>query len=306
MTAQKQSNRFVNLIGIIMIALAISLTVVSRAIDVDTITAPFESMMEETVGGTYIGDKVIDRVHEYEAERSAKKEDPNAAGKIATKITGNPTISKAQAYYIKFQAFVEKMENLIAQLDNKFIIVISLLLLFSIKSIIALIPVSATCLISAIIFPFPVALIINLAGYSLIFTVKYFWGKHIGEGNVSKLMKHSEFLWKFIQDEENGYATGNPTLLFILRLVPTVPINPISQMYGKMGYSFPKYLILSVLGAAIKIISFTAIGSNVGDPFSKQFVIPLITILFISGFSTLAFSFILKYRNSPDRKKMMV
>ncbi len=316
MNRQKQANKLTNLVGLIMILLAIGITIMSKSIDVYTITAPFEAAIETNISGTYIGDKVIDKLHEYEAAREAEKladelgiddkETENPVAEFSKHLSEIPELTRAQELYIKFQAIIEKMENSIAEIDNYFIIVVSLLLLFTIKSIVALIPVSATCLVTAIIFPFKTALLINFAGYALIFTSKYFWGKYIGEGNVSKLMKHSEFLWKFIQSEENGNPTGNPSTLFVLRLVPTVPLNPISQMYGKMGYDFPKYLLLSLLGTSLKIISFTAIGSNVGDPFSKEFVVPLITILFVSGFSMLAFSIILYYRNKDETKKMMV
>lgn len=316
MNRQKQTNNLTNLVGLILILLAIGITFMSKSIDVYTITAPFEAVMETSISGTYLGDKVIERIHQYEAAREAEKlakeldidekEIENPITEFSKHLSEIPELTKAQEMYIKFQAFVEKLENSIAEIDNYFVIVVALLLLFTIKSIVALIPVSATCLVTAIIFPFRTALLINFAGYALIFTSKYFWGKYIGEGNISKLMKHSEFLWKFIQNEENGYATGNPSTLFVLRLVPTVPLNPISQMYGKMGYNYPKYLLLSLLGTSLKIISFTAIGSNVGDPFSKAFVVPLITILFVSGFSILAFSIVLYYRNKDENKKMMV
>lgn len=296
MVKNKQSNRLVNFIGIILIIMALALTYTSKLVDFKSITEPFEHLVEGTAIGNY-----IDGAKQRELERQLDQTE-NPAQKLAENIKNLSGLTKAQKIYIKFQGFMERFENSIAEIPNKFVIVIAILLLFSIKSIIALIPASFTCLVTAFIFPFPLAVTINLLGYCLMFTVKYFWGGHIGEGNISKLVKHSKLLWKYIQDEENGYGTGNPLLLFILRLVPTVPLNPISQMYGKMGYDFWKYMVLSALGISLRVVSVTSLGSNVGDPFSSAFMVPLIVILFVSGFSMIALSVILKRREKSEEK----
>lgn len=290
MVQNKQSNQFVNIVGIVLILMAIALTYTSKLIDFDTIAAPFEHLVEGTAIGNY-----IDEAKQKELEHQLNQTE-TPAQKLAENIKNFSGLTKAQKSYIKFQSFMEKFENSVAELPNKFVIAIAILLLFSVKSIIVLLPASATCLVTALLFPFPLAVIINIVGYCLMFTAKYFWGKHIGEGQVSRLVKHSKRLWKYIQDEENGYATGNPLLLFILRLVPTVPINPISQMYGKMGYDFWKYIILSALGISLRVVSVTSLGSNVSDPFSSAFIVPLVVILFVSGFSMIALSIILKKR----------
>lgn len=296
MVQNKQSNQFVNIVGIVLILMAIALTYTSKLIDFDTIAAPFEHLVEGTAIGNY-----IDEAKQKELEHQLKQTE-TPAQKLAENIKNFSGLTKAQKSYIKFQSFMEKFENSVAELPNKFVIAIAILLLFSVKSIIVLLPASATCLVTALLFPFPLAVIINIVGYCLMFTAKYFWGKHIGEGQVSRLVKHSKRLWKYIQDEENGYATGNPLLLFILRLVPTVPINPISQMYGKMGYDFWKYIILSALGISLRVVSVTSLGSNVSDPFSSAFIVPLVVILFVSGFSMIALSIILKKRESGTEK----
>lgn len=284
----KQANRFMNAIAVILILFSFALAYMGNVIDFKSITAPFENFVKSNQNaqneGAHVKDEVISGVE------------------TAMDITG---LSKAQQYYIKFQGYMEALENSIVKFDNYALIVIALLLLYAIKSVISFVPLAATCLISGLVFPFPVALLINFVGVTIILTIKYFWGKHIGEGNFSKLAKKSDAIWELIKDTENGDGTGNPIILFLLRIVPSVPIGPVSQMYGKMGYNFWRYLGISLLGYSLKIISFTMIGYNVNDPFSASFIVPLVVILFVSGVGILGMNFIFTKIRNKDSKAIM-
>ena len=284
----KQANRFMNAIAVILILFSFALAYMGNVIDFKDITAPFENFVKSNQNaqneGAHVKDEVISGVE------------------TAMDITG---LSKAQQYYIKFQGYMEALENSIVKFDNYALIVIALLLLYAIKSVISFVPLAATCLISGLVFPFPVALLINFVGVAIILTIKYFWGKHIGEGNFSKLAKKSDAIWELIKDTENGDGTGNPIILFLLRIVPSVPIGPVSQMYGKMGYNFWRYLGISLLGYSLKIISFTMIGYNVNDPFSANFIVPLVVILFVSGVGILGMNFIFTKVRNKNSKAIM-
>lgn len=284
----KQANRFMNAIAVILILFSFALAYMGNVIDFKDITAPFENFVKSNQNaqneGAHVKDEVISGVE------------------TAMDITG---LSKAQQYYIKFQGYMEALENSIVKFDNYALIVIALLLLYAIKSVISFVPLAATCLISGLVFPFPVALLINFVGVAIILTIKYYWGKHIGEGNFSKLAKKSDAIWELIKDTENGDGTGNPIILFLLRIVPSVPIGPVSQMYGKMGYNFWRYLGISLLGYSLKIISFTMIGYNVNDPFSASFIVPLVVILFVSGVGILGMNFIFTKVRNKDSKAIM-
>lgn len=284
----KQANRFMNAIAVILILFSFALAYMGNVIDFKDITAPFENFVKSNQNtqneGAHVKDEVINGME------------------TAMDITG---LSKAQQYYIKFQGYMEALENSIVKFDNYALIVIALLLLYAVKSVISFVPLAATCLISGLVFPFPVALLINFVGVAIILTIKYFWGKHIGEGNFSKLAKKSDAIWELIKDTENGDGTGNPIILFLLRIVPSVPIGPVSQMYGKMGYNFWRYLGISLLGYSLKIISFTMIGYNVNDPFSASFIVPLVVILFVSGVGILGMNFIFTKVRNKNSKAIM-
>ena len=78
-------------------------------------------------------------------------------------------------------------------------------------------------------------------------------------------------------------------------------MNAVSQMYGTMGFNYKMFLVISLLGFAPRLASYTIIGRNAFDPFSAKFLIPLIAVLLLSGLSILGLSniinFIIKIKN---------
>ena len=79
----------------------------------------------------------------------------------------------------------------------------------------------------------------------------------------------------------------SPVLLFVFRLVPSFPINTISQLYGSMEYTYWKYILISLAGFAPKLLSYSFIGRNVYDPLSWSFILPIVVLLVLSGLSIL-------------------
>lgn len=283
MFKSSQANRFVNMIAIMLIVFSFALGYMGNVIDFDQIKG-ITQVPNSSDSSTGTGEEVKTNLEDV-------KGDVEDGVTNAMEATGLATV---QEYYVKFQSMMEDIERSIVEFDNYILIVAALLLLFAVKSIISIVPLAATCLISGVVFPFPIALLINLVGVAIILTIKYFWGMHIGEGNFSKLAKKSDAIWELVQDTKSGDGTGNPVVLFMLRIVPSIPIGPVSQMYGKMGYDFWKYLFVSLAGYLLKIVSFTVIGCNVSDPFSSQFIAPLVIILFISGVGMLFMNHVLK------------
>ncbi|MBQ6445100.1 MAG: hypothetical protein IJI95_01865, partial [Clostridia bacterium] len=109
------------------------------------------------------------------------------------------------------------------------------------------------------------------------------------------------------EDEEISAkgGTGNPIILFALRLVPFVPANPVSSLFGNMKVDYRSFLVISLFGYLLKVVSFTAIGYNIADPFSSKFIVPFIALLYIAGFSLFGVNAFLKYadRRNAERTK---
>ena len=184
-------------------------------------------------------------------------------------------------HYDEIMNRLSEFEYAVATLPYRGLVIVAILLIYLSKSVFP-IPISAICVIAGMAFPMPYAVLINIVGFSLLCVIKYFWGKHIGGGLVHKLLLKNEDIERILEMADNKAKGG---LLVGFRMVPSFPINTISQVYGAMGYDLKTYLLLSVAGFLPKLISYSFIGRNVYNPFSMAFILPFVILFTISGLS---------------------
>lgn len=165
---------------------------------------------------------------------------------------------------------------------GKFILMI--FLLFAIKCFIPIYPTSTVCFLTGLVLPIYLAIPVNILGFCIMLTCKYFWGFRFGGGTAWKMINKVDGARKLIQQD----GKGNPWLLVMLRLVPGVPVNSVSSIYGSMNFGFFKYLLLSLLGFMPRLISYSLVGRNAYDPLSIGFLLPLMIICLFSGITLLS------------------
>ena len=378
--------RLLDAIAVILLIMAAVLTYMHHHVDFTNITAPFEklsSMAQEQ----FPRPEPSESSSEEAAEHALAEEKRNVLQSIsstAEQMRDDLGLTKAQMYYIKFKTFMEKLEQRVTELPYKPLIILALLLFFAVKSFVGIVPVSATCLIAAVIFPFPVALLINFIGVGIIFTIKWAMGYNAKSNAIKKYIMRSDNLWRVVSDADNSTkkaikessdkrkaekealdalqgknepkpkkklplilrffvaigkgigkvvraiknallkvpvlsiavddedaemsakgGTGNPLILFALRLIPFVPANPVSSLFGNMKMDYRSFLVISLFGYLLKVVSFTAIGYNISDPFSSKFIVPFIALMYIAGFGVLGINSFLKYadKRNAEREK---
>ena len=203
-------------------------------------------------------------------------------------ITTSPSI---QLWYARYQDALTRFENSVASIRYRWAILLVIFLLYYIKTDFPIISIPALCVLSGMVFPTFNALLVNMTGIMIMLTVKYRVGRTSGGGNARKLMNKNETT-KFLIELDGD---GNPWLLFIFRLIPMFPINAVSQIYGSLFFNFKKFTVISFLGLAPKILSYTFIGHNVYRPLSWQFFLPFIILLVISGGSVLGLNALINY-----------
>lgn len=187
-------------------------------------------------------------------------------------------------WYDDFREALLKLEDYITALDKSPEFVGAILLLFLIKSFFPIYPTSTVCLLTGIVLPFWLAIPVNMIGLGLQFTVKYFWGMQFGAGYAWKLLQKQEQLRRAIQSG----GKGNPAVLLAIRLVPSIPVNLISSIYGSFSFGYLKFMIISEIGFLPKLVSFTIAGKNLFDPLSPGFLIPIMIISFVTGITALS------------------
>lgn len=213
-------------------------------------------------------------------------------------------IDRIVIWYNKYADTLLSYEAWIEQNGETIWSVLIILLNFLIKSIIPWLPISFLMVAAGVIFKWYYAVLINAAGLIILFTVRYYWGKRFGGGNVEKILSRYDKSHTLIDKGK----LGSTLVLFFTRLIPCLPINAVSQLYGTTGLSYSKYLVISLVGFSYKLFSYTIIGRNIYDPFSARFIVPFILLFVFSGFTLLAISGVisvnsLRLKRSSIKKK---
>lgn len=182
-------------------------------------------------------------------------------------------------WYSKYTDTLRSYEEWIKNNGATFLTALLIWVNYSIKAYIPWVPITFLMLITGAVFQWYEALLISAFGMFVLFTFKYYYGMSYNGGNAEKILSRFEKAHHFI---ENG-KTGSVLTLFISRLMPGISVNAISQLYGTTDIKFSKFMLVSFLGYSYKLFSYTLIGKNVYDPISPSFILPLASLLILSG-----------------------
>jgi len=191
---------------------------------------------------------------------------------------------RAVAWYNKYTDTLSNFEQWMQTHGATWYSVAMILLNFVLKAVVPWFPISCICVASGVLFKWYYAIAINVAGLTILFTIKYYWGRRYGGGNAEKILVRYNNAHQFIDSSQ----IGSSIVLFFLRLVPCMPVNAVSQLYGTTTISYWKYLLVSLVGFSYKLFSYTIIGRNVYNPMSASFLLPFVFLALFSGMVILA------------------
>lgn len=213
---------------------------------------------------------------------------------------------KQPSLEMRFDAVVRwlsKLEKAVVGLDTHLEVLLCIFALYIAKCQLP-IPMGVLCVISGMVFPMHIAILINLVFTAFFFTVKYIEGKWIGGGWAMMILNIRQV--RFVKQWVLFKGSGNPYILLVSRLVPTIPFGMVSKLYGSMHYDFLKYLVLSLLGFAPRLFIYTKIGSVIYNPFSRELIILLIIIVLFTGITTLIFNIFYGIRSRQMTKTLLI
>ena len=188
-------------------------------------------------------------------------------------------IDEVEIWYNTWQQKLAELETRVASIQEWWLVVAVIFLLFTLKSVFPLITIPAICLTTGIVLPGYAAIFVNLIGVAWLMTIRYFWGKRLGGGNARRIIKKNAEIREFLERD----GSGNPYMLFLFRLIPSFPVNSVSQLYGAMDIGYGEYLLISLGGFSYKLVMYTIIGRHVYTPLSASFLVPIIIFLLVSG-----------------------
>ena len=188
-------------------------------------------------------------------------------------------IESIKEKYDEYLYILQDFEMRVAALQNKWLILLVIFLLFLLRSLSMMYPYPMIFIITAMVFPAYQSFFINFAGMAFTFAFRYYTGYEMGEGTINFALKKYPTIMNAMDEE----GKGNPIILLSLRMIPSLPINTISHFYGSLEYSFSKYMLISLAAYVPKLVSYSFIGENVYDPFSPSFFVPMIVLLVFTG-----------------------
>ena len=161
-----------------------------------------------------------------------------------------------------------------------------MMLLFALKSVSVFIYCGILFIASGIIFPLPAAILVNLLGAAVMVSLPYWLGRQIGGELIDSIVRKypkTAFL-RQLQMENELF------LSFITRIINILPSDILSLYMGASGIHYGRYLLGSVAGMLLTIVTFPIIGSSITDPASPLFIASVavqaaVTVASITGYA---------------------
>lgn len=166
-------------------------------------------------------------------------------------------------------------KTLIATLQARWVLALACILsVYLLKPLLFFVPSSIQMGFTGVLFPWYIAIIINMIGVAIEMVSGYCIGYLCGKKLIEKLAEKS----KIVRTVREKYLRDDFQTVFILHFIPGFPFDEVSMIYGASGNNLLRYVLVSVLGLSPRIIAFSISGAAVTDPLSPQFILPLVIV----------------------------
>ena len=142
--------------------------------------------------------------------------------------------------------------------------------LYALKSLSVCFPMSALTAAGGLLFPFPLALAVNLCGTAVAQTIPFLLGRREQGGLEALAARFPRVADLCRVQAENRWLT-----VFLLRLAGASPGDVVSLYLGASGTPYGVYLSAGLLGGLPRIASATALGGALWEPGSVRFWLSL-------------------------------
>lgn len=145
--------------------------------------------------------------------------------------------------------------------------------LYFLKGIAITFPVTVIKMAAGYFLPLGWAVVINLIGITISYTIPYSFARFYGSGIAKKLEKRKRIQSLLaIQNDHVFFAS------FFLRSIPFLAESYVSLYAGVEKLNYPKFITGSILGSITHVVTLTYVGANLTD-----FLNPIFFILIIAN-----------------------
>lgn len=186
--------------------------------------------------------------------------------------------------------------------SNPLLAAIIILLLFAFKSLTIVLYSGLLYAADGILFPLPIAVVLNLLGTAVMVSVPYLIGRKLGKNMVEQVVAKypkAEQLRELRQDNDLFFT-------FLVRLIGLLPCDVVSLYMGAIGVKYNKYLSGCLLGMLPPCITLAVMGMSITYSHSPAFIISVCAeVGCMAGSSVLYFFYRkrIKNRNAASEKK---
>ncbi len=142
--------------------------------------------------------------------------------------------------------------------------------LYAVKSLSVAFPISALTAAGGLLFPFPAALAVNLAGVTVAQLVPYCLGRRQEAGLSELTARHPRLAALRLQERERPDRT-----VFLLRLAGAAPGDLVSLYLGASRVPWRAYTLPGLLGSLPRVAVSTLLGASLRQPGGWQFWVSL-------------------------------
>ncbi len=215
---------------------------------------------------------------------------------LLTVITLAMSTQVAEGGWAEFLHALDKLQEFVQNLPNKWVIAIAILAIYALKSIVP-VPFPFIMIMTGVIFDSYLAVSLNVIGFAITLSIVYWFGRRVSAGVAVQRLNKFENVREMLK-KDGKTKLG---VLFLIRLVPSIPINMASQFYGGIKFPYGKFMSASIAGYFIKLWTYSVMGGNIAQPFTWHFMAPVIILLVVSGFAVLITNIALEKRKGENK-----
>ncbi len=168
--------------------------------------------------------------------------------------------------------------------------------IFALKGLTFVIPAMLIYVSVGMAFDVGTALFISLCGIAVEVAVTYWLGRALGGEYVRKMLLKAKGGDKILNMKDSGKFSS----LFVIRLLPVFPIDFASLFLGSIKLPFVRYLIISVLGIAPRVVLFTLLGDGIYEIFPMDLLLKAVLIIIPVAAVALVIRWIVKKRSKRN------
>jgi uncharacterized membrane protein YdjX (TVP38/TMEM64 family) len=157
--------------------------------------------------------------------------------------------------------------------------------LFAVKSITAVVYLKLLYIAVGVVFPAPLAILVNILGTVVEMSLPYLLGRYGGKKSMQVIRQRRPALQKLeVMRSANGLRFST-----LSRAVGVLPADVLSIYLGASGMAYGDFVLGGVLGMLPSLVITTVMGTQIEDPTSPGFIISAALFVLVQVAAALGF-----------------